>query len=194
LSGKSIFNDNIEEEIEFVASHFYELEGQSDFLVGIDLPTIERVLDSRMLRLTDEDSLLAFVCNHFCDPRPLLGYVQSEYLSVSGISRFLEHISVDNLDSHIWSSLCRRLILPVAIGVSKSKSNSQSVSSTRFINPGPVVETFEYVTNSPFSGIISSLTLSCGGNIHENVLVGSCESRLDEFLVYTKQSKFMDFI
>jgi hypothetical protein len=117
--------------------------------------------------LKDEDSLAAFLCKHFDDPGPLLSYIRSEYLTVSGISRILEYISPDNLNWHLWASLCRRLVLPVTIDISQSE---------RFIVTTPPFETFEYFDNSPFSGIISCLTGSCGGNIHEKGIVAISSS------------------
>jgi hypothetical protein len=138
----------LEEEIDFAASHFYELEFEE--LKDLDICILEEILSSPSLRLNDEDSLLEFICELDWDRRILVRRVFSEYLRSESMPVFLDFISPPNSDPVIWSSLCCRLLLPiwqegkVEIPMKESKS---------------------------LDGIISYLTQKHGGNVHEKGIV-----------------------
>jgi hypothetical protein len=139
----------IEEEIVFAASHFYELEFEE--LKDLDICIVEKILSSPSLRLKDEDSLLDFICKVNYDRRILVRQVFSEYLRSENISVFLDFFSPSNLDPVIWSSLCRRLLLPIwrprrEVEIPMKKAES-------------------------LEGIISYLTKKHGGNVEEKGIV-----------------------
>jgi hypothetical protein len=111
LQSKAILGQSTDLEIEFIASHFHSIE--TDALRRLGIATLERIVTSSSLRISNEDVLFDFICGLDSDPHPLLRYVMSDYLSPTGMARFLEYLYPDNLDLMTWDSLCRRLCLKV---------------------------------------------------------------------------------
>jgi hypothetical protein len=136
-------------EIDYLASHFFETD--ADLLRSLSRERLEQILQSEKLQIESEDSLLDFVLGLGSDWLSLLGWVRSENLSVSGVDRLLNAICLTDVDSELWSSLCRRLRLPVYPG---------SLSECRFRRQ------FRFDPSEPFGGIISHFTKECGGNVH----------------------------
>jgi hypothetical protein len=68
------------------------------------------------------------------------------------------------MNQSIWNRLCDRLILSV----------SPPTSSPRLSSPPDRI--FAFKSNSRLEGIISGLTSSCGGNVHEQGLVSITDS------------------
>jgi hypothetical protein len=93
------------------------------------------------------------------DRRILVRQVFSEYLSCESMSMFLDFFSLSNPDLVIWSSLCRRLLLPIwqpgntEIPMNEAKS---------------------------LDGIISYLTQKHGGNVHEKGIVTITSMSVDD--------------
>jgi hypothetical protein len=142
-------------EIEYLASHFHEAEG--NVLKSLKHEYLRSILESEKLRIETEDSLMDFVVELGRDYFDLLGLIRSEYLSESGIDRLLTTISIVDVDGKLWSSLCRRLRLCVPVS---------STGNSRFCRPSFVLD-----SNRPFDGIISHLTRECGGNVHTRGIV-----------------------
>jgi hypothetical protein len=143
----------VDEEVEFAASHFYELD--PDDLQGIGGSILEEIVGSQWLRLPNEDSLLNFIGQVDSeDQTRLLRYLRIEYLSCEAMKVFLEQFADSILDPAIWESLCYRLLLPV----SPSSSERSSISASRF-NPG--VE-FPMKEVKSLEGIVSYLYAEYG--------------------------------
>jgi hypothetical protein len=178
LKRKSVLGRSVDEEIEFASSHFFELDLNE--LRGIEVSLLERIVSSPELRLTGEDSLLDFICSLDCgDEIVLLRYLRSEYLSTEGMSMLLDHLNFPdlNLDYMIWSSICRRLRLPVSHG--KGSDENSSVLA-RFVNRevglgvesgSPGASMFPMKEEKSLDGVISYLTQKHGGNVHEKGIV-----------------------
>jgi hypothetical protein len=167
LRRKSSAGLSVENEIEFAASHFYELDFEE--LKEIDVSLLERIVSSESLHLTNEDSLLDFICRLHCECQVVvLRYLRSEYLSCEKMEIFLGLLSFDsNLDPLIWLSLRRRLLLPVSVHHSDRhlavalNSDAESANKIEF----PLKQ-----TNSE-QRIISYLTKKHGGNVHTKGVV-----------------------
>jgi hypothetical protein len=149
---------DIEDEVNFVALHFHEL-GAND-LSALPLEILEEIATSDCLRLKDEDSFLKFVlsleeekCSILC------GYVECQYLSGESMARLLSKISPEDLNPHLWGSICRRLQCNLPNSIS---------DSIRF---GKISEIFEFSEGNEFHGILDHLSKSCGGNVHEKRIV-----------------------
>jgi hypothetical protein len=119
---------SIEDEITFAASRFHELALED--LKDLDICILERILSSTSLRLKDEDSLLEFIGQIGRNGPILLRYVHSEYLQSESMTVFLDSLSPSDLDPVIWSSLCRRLLLPVVY----ERANNSEIARSRFLN------------------------------------------------------------
>jgi hypothetical protein len=136
----------VDEEIEFAASHFCEID--ADDLKGIDVRLLELIVSSDGLRLESEDSLLTFILNlGLEDALVLVRYLRSEYLSAKSMSLFLDGLGDSVSDPVVWDSLCHRLLLRLRKTVEKEKE-----------------------ANS-LPGIISYLTKKHGGNVQEKGIV-----------------------
>jgi hypothetical protein len=178
LRRKSAVGRPVEDEIEFAASHFYELDLKE--LKGVEVSVLERIVSSPGLRLESEDSLLDFICSFdLAEEIVLLRYLRSEYLSIDGMSVLLDRLPDSDLDCLIWSSLCRRLRLPVSLQTGKWNQGDPSVLS-RFVNPEAVlgvanrrgrISEIPIKEAKSLDGIISYLTLKYGGNVHEKGIV-----------------------
>jgi hypothetical protein len=126
---------------------------------------LKEVLESDKLQITAEDSLLGFILDLGRDYFYLIGNVRSEYLSVSAIDRLLTEISRGEIENeiavegrlHVWSSLCRRLRLPV---------DPPSIPESRFH-----LKRFALGRSRPFDGILAWLSRVCGGNVHTQGIV-----------------------
>jgi hypothetical protein len=143
----------IEEEIAFAASHFDELVFEE--LKNLDICIVDQILSSPRLRLKDEDSLFELICEFDCESPVLFRHVLSDYLSCETMSVFLDLVCPPAPDPVMWSSLCRRLLLPV------------------WRPPSKLCGTVEILIKEAASldGIMSYLTKKHGGNVAEKGIV-----------------------
>jgi hypothetical protein len=153
-------------EVSFAASHFYELD--LNRLGELNVLVLECIISSPDLRLKDEGFLLDFICTVDCDRHLLLRYLRAEYLSCASISTLLCYFSCSNVDSIIWSSLQRRLLLPI--------SDPAHPLDPRFVSEKAAESSSSGVecplkTVASLDGIISYLTAKHEGNVHEKELV-----------------------
>jgi hypothetical protein len=148
-------------EIDYLASHFFETD--IDLLKSLSRERLGQILRSEKLQIESEDSLLDFVLGLGLDWLSFLGLVRSEYLSVSGIDHLLNAISLAEVDSEIWSSLCRRLRLPLQF---------HPHPESRF-----ALRQFRFDPSRPFGGVISHFTKQCGGNVHTQGVISITASR-----------------
>jgi hypothetical protein len=157
---------NLEEEFEFIASHFYELESSElDKLKELNIDLLERIFGSDNLCLEDEDSLVEFISSLGEEYSSLYNFVEFRFLSVEGINKSLSLISFEEVSFCVWESICRRLRLEVV---------DRHLNEKRF--GGKNCEYFEFKKGGEFSGILSHLTTKCGGNVHEKGAVNITSS------------------
>jgi hypothetical protein len=143
------------DEIDYLSSHFYELDG--NVLRKVSHDCLKRILGSEGLRLSSEDSLVDLIIELGTEYFDLLCCIQTEYLSRKGMSRLLESISRYDISEYLWGSLCRRLLLI---------DGSESLPDSRF-----VMNAFGLESRESFKGIISHLSSQCGGNVHTHEIV-----------------------
>jgi hypothetical protein len=167
LTLHSNIEDHVDREIEYAASHFYEIEESS--LRTLPVCVLESVLSCESLRLKDEDSLLEFINTIDCDHRLLYRYLKAEYLSCKGIRLLVDDLNPESLDYAIWWSLCRRLLLEVCEMPSEFIHISEKRFSSHEVKPAGLEVRFD--EGSPLNGIISFLTRKRGGNIDRKGIV-----------------------
>jgi hypothetical protein len=158
---------SLDDEVNFAASHFDELDHGD--VKELDISLTDLILDSPALHLNDEDSLLEFIClvGH---PGPLLlRHIQTGYLSTDATCRFLDLVSAFAVDTVIWSSLCGRLQLRVL----KDPFDDFGTSWSRFglAKAPPGALEFPMTEERSLEGIISYLTEKHGGNVHDSGIV-----------------------
>jgi hypothetical protein len=119
----------MEEELNFIASHFY-MFGASDLerLKGRGVGVLERILSSPNLVLKDEDSLVEFIASLGEECSFLYHYVEFQFLTAKGIEQFLSSFSLEDIDSFLWQSICRRLRREVPnVGLKNKRFREQGV-------------------------------------------------------------------
>jgi hypothetical protein len=146
LETKGCGGCDIEDEIDFAALHFYELDLER--LKRVDFSILERIVSSPLLRLSTEDSLLDFILDVGCDREVLFRCLHSEHLSSGRMTALLEDLWRAGIDPLIWASLYPRLMASVR---------------ERIAIPMPRAESLE--------GIISYLAQKHGGNVHDMGIV-----------------------
>lgn len=159
-------------ELDFVASHFFEIPEQS--LSKLDSETLARVLSRDCLKIESEDRLYAFI-RHLIDEDAsncfLLEFVLFEFLSESSIRSFAgesDEFVIGHLSVPVWRQICRRLVL-----APKLDDSSASVGS-RYCR---VVPNFPLDESQPLNGIIAHLTRTHGGNVSDTGVVGITADR-----------------
>jgi hypothetical protein len=90
-----------------IASQFYSYSQEDICLFDVDV--LEALLSSKSLVVWHEDSLLDTILELGCDYYSLLRYVRFEFLTLFGISRFVDTIDFSCIMEDIWSRLIIRL-------------------------------------------------------------------------------------
>jgi hypothetical protein len=111
------------------------------------------LLSDDRLRIQSEDHLLEITESILRQNSSLLfvlDFIEAQFLSVEGITRFISLISQESLSSAVWSSLIRRLSLPVSPK-----------------NPNPRLSlNYPLDRSRPFESVFHHLWQQCGGNPH----------------------------
>jgi hypothetical protein len=192
LRQKSVIGSSVDAEIDFIASHFFEID--LIWLRELNLDILERIVSSTNLCISDEDSLLGFILTVDWERGILVRYLKIEYLSSESVVLLFDSLTVDPLDSMIWSSLCDRLILPLS---HSGRPGPPSVERTS----GDGGISIEYVMNDDarLEGIISYLTRKHSGNVHSNGIVtitsnypsaGNEDQSIEELAEFGRNSSF----
>jgi hypothetical protein len=144
------------EEHEFLASNFFKIS--IDCWGGSTSQDLILIVRRSSLRLLNEDSLVRVVSTLPPDPSrvELLGAVESEFLSVSGIEEYLKLISLGEMNESHWQSICRRLRRDVG----------PVLSGSRFIQSEIV-----HKGRQDFEGILYHLKQQHGGDIRSAVSI-----------------------
>jgi hypothetical protein len=160
---KEEFGCEVEEELKFIAEHFYEVN--QDEVKTLRNSTVEAIVSHENLCLEDEESLLEFISSLGEEELNLYGYVECRYLSLEGIEKFVEGMNEEMIDGRIWRSICGRL---------RCELSNRTHVRPRFHQGSPTqseIESYEYVAGHEVEGIINALTKKCGGNVHEKRII-----------------------
>lgn len=155
------FSKNLSAEIEYIASHFFEIcINHKEDLASLDEQILSKIFCHSNLKLKDEDQFLTFVNDlyrtntKFCF---LYKFVIFSNVSSESITEFINIFDYNDIDSNIWHSISSRLIEKVQI---------QEEESTRYIEQSKQ-NIFEYKEGKEFNGIIRFLTNKFGKNISD---------------------------
>jgi hypothetical protein len=157
------FGFEVSKEVEFIAPHLLEFDGQE--LNGLDEAILSQILSSDQLKIKSEDWLYELIWELVERDRQyftLLQFVRFEFVSTRIAAQFIERASefVEFVDSSIWSSLGRRFIQQVL-----PSTPNHRVPGREFIPQGDSLD-----------GIITYLTSQCGGNVHDKGVVAATSS------------------
>lgn len=161
----SIETNTIKEIMSFISEHFDEIT--RDEKMKINKENLFEILSRENLKVNDEDSLLEFVMYLYENDRSysnLFSKIIFANVSEKSLEKFINIFSIDDLDSDIWKSICKRLM----------KADQKSIQSERYLISG---KEFKAVEGHEFEGIMRYLTKKTGGNIHDNGTIQiSCNS------------------
>jgi hypothetical protein len=128
----------------------------------IEETTLTRILMSNELKIKSEDWLYETIWRLVEIDRTnfsLIQFIRFEFVSTSIARRFIADGAglIDLTDSSIWSSIGCRFIHDISPG----KSTRRFVAGDRTFSP----------TGKSLDGVISYLTVKCGGNVHDKGLI-----------------------
>ena len=164
---KRSFLIEYDEEIQFAAEHFYELNEET--IENLTVDELEEVLRHKQLRLSTEDKLFEILFQLASKDEvynSLMRYVRLQNLSLAVLDEFLSYVFPTFLDNEIWNQICGCLRL-----VSESELSKKDSPNTRYgVQAKKNVNEFA-INNAQFTGIIAHLRQKCGGNVHEKGIV-----------------------
>ena len=118
------------------------------------------------LKLEEEDELLDFVIKLY-EKNPmyseLFEYIHFLNVSDNKMKEFIDAFSIEDLNSHVWKSICIRLVPTF----NQNQENENRYTKQK-VKPNSNVKIFEYTKGKEFEGIMNFLTNESGGNIHDN--------------------------
>ena len=163
-----LYGNQIELEIEYVSSHFFELcDRFFNELKTLSIRTIEKVVSNSSLKLLSEDQLLKFANDLYQDRNNsksreysiVYEHVLFDNVGQEDISEFVDHFSKDDMSEETWRRLSKRLKGTVA--------NIQTNHPERY--KWKELKTFLPKGDSNFDGIIKFFVDESNGNISEKV-------------------------
>lgn len=170
MKSKKIENRSYENEINFISSHFYEIDEVSLLVFGYD--DISLILSNKGIRPQSEDSLFDFIYSLFERDKSFFGlfeYVEFIYLSNEKIHQF-NRIFDDNkikMNKNVWRAISKRLL-----------ENPKAIK-------------IRYNEKEPLNGVFHFLTLKNKKEIAKNqiinVIPSSCSVRDPKAIIDSNQ-------
>ena len=119
---KRSFLIEYDEEIQFAAEHFYELNEET--IENLTVDELEEVLRHKQLRLSTEDKLFEILFQLASKDEvynSLMRYVRLQNLSLAVLDEFLSYVFPTFLDNEIWNQICGCLRLVSESELSKKR-------------------------------------------------------------------------
>ncbi|KAK8836763.1 hypothetical protein M9Y10_037284 [Tritrichomonas musculus] len=147
--------------IDEIAAHFYEID--ESLIINTYTQILNDILSSSSLKIKNEEALMQTLLNRRSsiqesgreDDQFFFEKVRFVFLSENGIRNFLNEVSIREIDEALWSSISRRLVMPVSTEVENDRA---------LVDPS----TFLYYGSNEFDGILNHFTKQTNGNIHKN--------------------------
>lgn len=171
----SIDIGQINDLIQYAAENFDEID--KDELKSLDFNILEAIIANDSLKLDDEDALVDFVIDLYkVDVKYsiLFEYVIFTNLKEKAIEKFINTFDINCMNSTIWNSICKRLIMSKSATQNEPRTQNQPIETFR---------EFRRFEGGEFNGIINFLTTKTGGNVH-----------LNDTVEITSNSVFRDFV
>ncbi|OHS95125.1 hypothetical protein TRFO_38643 [Tritrichomonas foetus] len=149
---------NVDEDVEFIANHFYQFE--ENLSSDLDVDSLSIILSHPSLQIPNEEWLFNLIMNNI-QRNPLfislLEFVEFRNLSTESMFHFAQQIPFEELNISIWKSICKRLSCEIVNSSFESRSAS--------------LLSFEYTDGNPLKGIISFLNDQFGGNVANKQII-----------------------
>lgn len=114
LKSKKYENRSYEKEINFISSHFYEIDENS--LLNLEYDDLSLILSNDSIQPQSEDSLFDFICLLFKQDESYFGLfenVEFAYLSNEKIQQFVSIFdkSQIKMNNNVWKAISKRLLI-----------------------------------------------------------------------------------
>lgn len=123
------YSHQIEEEIDFISSHFYEIEAsQEEEISKLTIESIERILSNKKLQLKSEDQLISIInklCSNDSKYSNLYSFIEFSNVSENKMTSFLSIFDYNLINAEIWRKLTERLENPIFIEKSDKKEDQK---------------------------------------------------------------------
>ncbi|OHT08080.1 hypothetical protein TRFO_23523 [Tritrichomonas foetus] len=174
LTIKKMNKVSYNDEISFLASHFFEIDEKK--VAELSYDDINSILVHPNLRTQSEDSLFDFVNELATQNSHYFGLFENIefcYLSNSKIRVFLDNSNVENMNSGVWKAISKRLLLTKE-NLLQRTYYKKSIS-IKFNENEPLNGVFSYLTNLyktkiARNHIINVIPSSCNGKEPEEIV------------------------
>lgn len=157
----------IEKEINFISSHFFDLcKNNFNELKSLEFDILLEIISNDNLKLINEDQLLQFINQLYIDNENqeislLYNFIQFKNLDQKSIESFIEIFDYNDISKEIWDNLSNRLIQPI-------KESNDDFNSSRYKTKSL---TFSQQNDQVFNGIINYLKNESHGNIGNKIKI-----------------------
>jgi hypothetical protein len=169
---------NSDPSIDFLASHFFEID--SSLLTKFPVSLLTRIVSNHSLRIESEDSLYEIIHSRMeSDPNSiyLLEYLRFEFVTCESMTNVIlwsfDHFEQIAISLSVWEALSRRLVLRVV----PCDTTITEYRMTRLRSPTSLV-----MPEISHDGIIAHLTRESGGNVHDKGIVDISAKAIDQNL------------
>ena len=158
----------LQNEIEFAASHFYELEEkQLQEIDNLTMETIERIVSSSKIQLLKEDQLLDFINERYSknsNYAKFYEYVCFNFISRSKIAAFIDIFNIYDFSIPVWKSISERLKHDIRISDDECRNQFKRLNKV-----------FKYKSSNPFDGIINHIRKRSNDSIEGKINITSSD-------------------
>lgn len=165
------YSNYLQEEIDFISTHFYEMNEQKDKLMNLKTSTIEQIIQNPKLQLKSENQLISFINDLYSKNSTfafLYEYVHFTYVSSIKIAEFLTIFDINDITYETWKAISNRLEQDVV------KKDNSSKFTTRYHEKGIQIN---YEENREFHGIIDYLRNNSKEDIYNIIDITSSSIR-----------------
>ena len=178
LKNENFFTKEIEKEIEFITSHFYEIdeydENKIEQLGNIKLSTIYSILNSEKLTLKTEDQLLKIINSIYSNKRSyfqLYECIQFVNVNSENIMDFLDIFNFEDLTNETWQALSTRLEQDIKKTGKLNTRYKIETNGTKTIKINSNKIEIKYNEVNQFDGIINFLRNKTAENFEKTINV-----------------------
>lgn len=107
----SLFPKELDREIDFLSTHFNEIQDHQDELFELSDITLERIINNEKIKLENEDQLLNFINNLYIRNVKYSNFYEYVYfynVSIEFLKGFFEIFNINDITNGTWLSLVER--------------------------------------------------------------------------------------
>lgn len=177
LKFPEFYSSQIERDIEFISSNFYELNKEQqeeiyEFEENDDI--IERIISNEQLQLRDEDQMINFVNKLYLKNSKyyqLYEYVLFSFVSENQINEFIKIFDINDINSSIWKNISYRLKRVTSQSINEDEKKLERKHKYKFSTE--MKTTFSYSNDKEFDGIINFIRKKTNNNVKNMIKLSS---------------------